>query len=89
MTGTDCMYQKGESELTNIEDCKDTSIRGHEVYIKKSKERLNSSDKYNSSDNLRTKKTATKTKKQKWEEKQLYGYFKGQTSEIPLEKIWT
>ena len=29
------------------------------------------------------------TKKQKWEEKQLYGHFKRQTSEISHEKIWT
>ena len=29
------------------------------------------------------------TRKQKWEEKQLYGYFKRQTSEISHEKTWT
>ena len=31
----------------------------------------------------------TMTRKQKWEEKQLYGYFKWQTSEISHEKTWT
>ena len=30
----------------------------------------------------------TITKKQKWEEKQLYGYFKQQTSEISHDKTW-
>ena len=29
------------------------------------------------------------TRKQKWEEKLLYGYFKQQTSEFSHEKIWT
>ena len=33
-------------------------------------------------------KTA-KTRKEKWEEKQQYGYFKRQTSEIAQQKIWT
>ena len=28
-------------------------------------------------------------RKQKWKEKQLYGYFKRQTSDISLEKTWT
>ena len=31
----------------------------------------------------------TRTWKQKWKEKQLYGYFKRQTDEIPHEKTWT
>ena len=31
----------------------------------------------------------TITRKQKWEEKQLYGYFKRQIGEISHEKIWT
>ena len=36
------------------------------------------------------KKRRTKiTKKQKWEEKQLYRYFERQTDEISLEKSWT
>ncbi len=30
-----------------------------------------------------------KIKKQKWEEKQLYGYFKRQTSEISHGETWT
>ena len=31
----------------------------------------------------------TTTKKQKWEEKQIYGYFKWQADEISHEKNWT
>ena len=29
------------------------------------------------------------TRKQNWEEKQLYGYFKRQTNELSHEKTWT
>ena len=42
---------------------------------------------FNSSDNLRTNET-TKTMKQKLEEKQLYRYFKLETSNIAVKKTW-
>ena len=42
----------------------------------------------NSSDNIRTNKTNI-TRKQKWEEKQQYKYFKWLTDEILHDKIWT
>ena len=42
----------------------------------------------NNNDNTRINRTAI-IRKQKWEEKQLYGYFKLQIREISLEKIWT
>ena len=34
-------------------------------------------------------KQKTKIRKQKWEEKQLYGHFKRQIGEVTHEKTWT
>ena len=38
---------------------------------------------------MRTNRRKAKSRKQKWEEKQLYIYFKWQIHEISREKIWT
>ena len=60
-------------------------MRKIEDYIKKSKERQITAAS-NSTDNIRTNR---KTRKQIWEEKKTYGYFKRQTCEIKHEKTWT
>ena len=73
--------------FASIEDSVDTSIRGLKDNIKKSKERLITAAK-NNKNNKKINRT-TVTRKQKWEEKQLSGYFKRQTSEISHEKTWT
>ena len=39
--------------------------------------------------NIITNREATKTKKQKWEEKQLCGYLKQQNSDIVHKRTWT
>ena len=62
-----------ERELASIEDSVDTSMQGQEEYIKKSKERLITATR-NNINNIRINSTITR--KQKWEEKQLYGFFK-------------
>ena len=62
-------------EFISIEDCVDVTIQGLEEYIK---ERLIAAAN-NSNVNLSKKR---KSRKQKWEEKQLYGYFKRQIGEI-------
>ena len=72
--------------LGNIEDSVDTSITRLADYVKNSKERL-ITEIWNDPNNTGINR-ATITRKQKWEEKQLYGYFKWQTSEISYEKIW-
>ena len=64
-----------------IEDYVEASIQGVEDYIKKSKEKLIKAAK-NSIGNVSTNRKTTKTKKHKWEEKQLKGYFKWQTGKI-------
>ena len=56
-------------------------------YIKKNKkEQIKAANKI--TDNIKTNRT-TKTRKQKWKEKQLYGYFKRQTSENSNKNTWT
>ena len=78
--------EKGRG-IANIEDWVDVSLQGFKDYIKKSKKILITAAS-NSISNIRTKRTSTKTWKQKWEEKQLYEYFKWQTSELVHGKIW-
>ena len=73
--------------FVNIEDSIDSTMRGLENYNEKREKRLISVT-ISSTDNVRTNQTKI-TKKQKWEEKQLYGYFKQQTVEISHEKICT
>ena len=65
----------------------EASIGKFEDYKKKNKERLITATR-NSTNNIKIDRTTT-AKKQKWEEKQMYGYFKRQTGEISREKIWT
>ena len=70
----------------SIEDSVDASIQILEDNIKKSKEGLITAAR-NSTNNV-TNRTATKTRKQKWKEKQLNWYSKRKTGDISHEKIW-
>ena len=74
-----CQEKKGGRRLASIEDCVDASIEIFEDYIKKNKERLITAAKYNNGNVSTSRKKKTITRKQKWEEKQLYGYFKRQS----------
>ena len=73
--------------LASIVDIVDTSIQRLEDFIQKHGERLIIAIKDNTND-TRTSGT-TITRKQKWEEKQLYGRFKRLKSDISQEKTWT
>ena len=82
--------KEGRRGLASIEYSIDTTTQR---LPKKSKERLITAIRNNTSVN-RTKKQKKTNKKQtkleqNWEEKQLYGYFKRQTSDISHEKTWT
>ena len=79
--------EEGGRGLTSIQDSVDASIKRLEDYIKKRRRRLITYTR-NNTENTRINRT-TITRKQKWEEKQLYGYFKRQTSKISHEKSWT
>ena len=77
----------GGRGLTSIEDSVDTSIQRLEDYIQKRRGKLITATRNNTKD-TRSRGT-TITRKQKWEEKQLYGRFKRLTSDISHEKTWT
>jgi len=83
-----CQEKRGGRGLANIEDCVDTAIRALDEYTNNSKERLIAAAK-KSICNTVTNRNTSKNKKQKWEEKQLHGYFKRQTQEISHQKTWT
>ena len=80
-----CLEKKKED--LHIEDNIDASIKRLVDYINKSKKRWITAAS-NRIDKVSTNRT-TKTRKQKWEGKQLYGYFKRQTDEITHKKTGT
>ena len=78
--------KEGGRELASIEDSVDTSIQRLEDYIEKHEGGLITPIK-NDTDNTVTNKMITR--KQKWEEKQLYGRFKRLINNISHEKTGT
>ena len=85
---TDNLYvsrEKGRRGRISIKGSIDTLIRRLEDYIKKNKERLITVTRNNTS-NKRMNRTII-ARKQKWKEKQMYGYFKRKTSKI--SQTWT
>ena len=72
--------------LACIEDSVDASIYELDDYIRKSKVRQITVTR-NNTDNISMNRT-TITRKQKLDEKQMYGYFKQQTDEILHKKTW-
>ena len=76
---TDRLY--GKRGLASVQVCVHTSILGLRDKTVKSKKRLITAVNNNIS-NISTDRRTTKTRRQKWKEKQLYGYFKRQTSDI-------
>ena len=79
--------KEGGRWFASSEDSVDASIQRLEDYIQKREGRLITATR-NNTDNLRTNRR-TITRKQKWEEKQLYGRFKRLISNISLENTWT
>ena len=63
--------------LAIIEDCVDAATLGSEEYTKKSKQKIITADNNNNKNNSKTKRKIEfiKSRKQKWGEKYLYGYF--------------
>ena len=86
---TICDKKEGGRGLASIENCMDASIRGLEDNIKMSEERIITAIRNSTDSIMINRTTTTTTRKQKWETKQLYGYFKRQTDDISLEKTWT
>ena len=77
--------REGRSELTSIEDSVDAKVR-LEDYIEKCEGRLITATRNNTDDTMTRKPDLTR--KQKREEKQLYGRLKRLISNISHEKTW-
>ena len=79
--------KEGERGLASIEDNTDTSIQRHEDNLQNRGGRLITATR-NNTNSTRTNRREI-TRKQKWEEKQLYERFKRLISNILHEKTWT
>ena len=79
--------KEGGRGLANIEDNVNASIQRLEDNIEKHKGGLITAIR-NNTDNTRDNRM-TKTRKQKWEEKQIHGRFKRRISNISVDKTWT
>ena len=77
------LRKEGRRGLTSIENIIDALILGLEEYTKNEQRKTYYSGQKNI-DGIMINRTTTR--KQKWEEKQVYGYFKRQTSEISHKK---
>ena len=84
------MHMNKEEEgkgLPSSEDGRDASLHGIKYYIKENKGRLITATR-NSQGNLKIN-WILRSRKEKWKEKQLYGYFKKQTNEILYKQNFT
>ena len=80
--------KEGGRELARIEDSVDASIQRLEDYIEKHEGGLITAIRKNTDNTIENR--MTKTRKQKWEEKQLRGRFKGLiNNNISHVKTWT
>ena len=77
--------KEGRKQLPSIRDSIAASIQWLEAYTKKIIERLFTSYRYG---NQNVNSKAKQIRKQKWEEKQLIGYFKWETIEITYSMTW-
>ena len=81
------LRREGEKRIATIEDSVNTLIKRLEDHIQKRVRKTDYSHQENTND-IRTS-GMTITRKQTEEEKQLYGCFKGLTSDISHKKMWT
>ena len=79
--------KKGGRGLASIEDSVDASIQRLEDYIEKHEQGLITAIRNNTDNTIDNRITITR--KQKWEEKQLYGCFKRLINNISRDKTWT
>ena len=79
--------KEGGRGLASIEDSVDTSMHRLENYIQKHEGRFITAI-IHETENTRNNRM-TVTRKQKWEEKQLYGRFKRLINNISYDKTWT
>ena len=84
--------KEGGRGLISIEDCVELAVRGLEVYVHESEERLIQAARGNKVDGLEAASVLKKSKKEKrlqdWEEKALHGQYLRQTKEVRSEQSW-
>ena len=79
--------KEGRKGLDNIEDSVDASIKQLEAYIEKHERGLITTIRIDTDHTIDDRMTTTR--KQKWEEKQLYGCYKRLINSISHQNIWT
>ena len=79
--------KEGGRGLDSIEDCVDASIKRLDDYIEKLERGLITAIRNNTDNTI--DKRMTKTRKQKWEEKQLHGRYKRLINNISRDRTWT
>ena len=84
--------KKGGRDLISIEDCVELVIRGLEVYVHGSEERLIQAASGDKIDGLETASVLKRSKKEKrlqdWDEKVLHGQYLKQTKEVRSDQCW-
>ena len=84
--------KEGGRGLISIEDCVELAIRGLEVYVHGSEERLIQTARGDKIDGLEAASVLKRSKKEKgledWEEKVLYGQYLRQTKEVRSDQCW-
>ena len=84
--------KEGGGGLISIEDCVELAIRGLEVYVNGSEERLIQAARGDKIDGLEVASILKKLKKERrlkdWEEKPLHGQYLRQTKEVSSEQSW-
>ena len=78
--------------MISIEDCFELAIRGLEVYVHGSEERLIQAARREKIDGLEAASVEKRSKKEKklkdWEEKVLHGQYLRQTKEVRSDQCW-
>ena len=84
--------KEGGRGLISIEDCVELAIRGLEVYVHGSEERLIQAARGGKTDGLEAASVLKRLKKEKrlkdWEEKALQGQYVRQTKEVRSDQCW-
>ena len=81
------LRKEGGRGLASIEDSVDALIQRLEDYIQKLEEGLITATRNDTENTMNNRRTITR--KQKWERKQLYGWFKQLINNISYDKSWT
>ena len=79
--------------MISIEDCVELALRGLEVYVHGSEERLIQATRGDRIDGLEAASALKRPKEEKrledWEKKVLHGQYLGQTKEVTSDKSWS